>query len=45
MKQISVRLEDDLYKTIKHHLIDINISFNAYVLKLIQDDLKKLDKI
>lgn len=44
MKQISVRFEDDFYKQIKHHLVDLNISFNSYVYKLILEDLNKYNK-
>lgn len=41
LKQISVRLDDALYKEVKHLLVEIDKSFNEYVTELIKADLKK----
>jgi len=41
MKQISVRLDDELHKEVKHLLVEIDISFSEYVLELIKQDLEK----
>ena len=41
MKQISVRLDDELHNKVKHLLVDIEKSFNEYVIELIKQDLEK----
>lgn len=41
MKKTTVRIEDDFHKVIMKHLIDIDMSFNEYVLQLIEKDLEK----
>lgn len=40
MKQTTVRIDDELYKSIKKHLIDIDKTFNEYVTELIKKDLE-----
>ena len=40
MKQTTVRIDDELYKSIKKHLIDIDKTFNEYVNALIKKDLE-----
>ena len=40
MKQTTVRIDDELYKSIKKHLIDIDKTFNEYVNDLIKKDLE-----
>ena len=44
MKQISLRLDDDLHKEVKYLLVDLDKSFNEYVLELIKKDLQKRGK-
>lgn len=39
MKKTTVRIEDELHKKIMKHCIDLDISFNEYVLQLIEKDL------
>lgn len=41
MKQISLRLNDDLHKQVKYLLVEIDKSFNEYVLELIKKDLEE----
>lgn len=41
MKQISLRLDDELHKEVKHLLVEIDKSFNDYVLQLIRKDLEE----
>lgn len=40
MKQTTVRIDDQLLKEVKRLLIDLDISFNEYVLDLIKKDLE-----
>ncbi|MDO4720722.1 MAG: toxin-antitoxin system HicB family antitoxin [Peptostreptococcaceae bacterium] len=40
---MSVRIDEDLHKRIKYHLIDQGKSFNEYVIELIKKDLDKSD--
>lgn len=42
-KQVPVRLEESFYKEVKKKLIDIDRSFNSYVIQLIKEDMKKGD--
>jgi len=46
VKQISIRLDDALHKEVRHLLIEIEKSFNEYVLELIRKDLeqRKIEK-
>ena len=44
MKQISLRLDDELHKEVKYLLIEMGKSFNAYVLELIRKDLEERNK-
>lgn len=41
MKQLTIRLNDDLHKQLKYLSVDIDISINDYITTLINDDLKK----
>jgi predicted HicB family RNase H-like nuclease len=41
IKQLIIRLDDDLHKELKHLSIDINKSINEYVVELIKKDLEK----
>jgi predicted HicB family RNase H-like nuclease len=41
IKQISLRLDDELHKEVKYLLVEIEKSFNEYVLELIRKDLKE----
>ncbi len=41
MKAMTIRLKDDFYKLIKKILIDKDISFQQYVLDLIEKDINK----
>jgi predicted HicB family RNase H-like nuclease len=40
LKQISLRLDNDLHKEVKYLLVEIEKSFNEYVLGLIRKDLE-----
>ena len=40
MKQTTVRIDDDLLKEVKKLLIDIDMSYNDYILELIKKDLE-----
>lgn len=40
MKQTTVRIDDELLKEVKRLLIDLDKSFNDYVLDLIKKDLE-----
>lgn len=44
MKQISLRLDDELHKQVKHLLVEIDKSFNEYVLELIKQDIARRQK-
>lgn len=44
MKQISLRLDDELHKEVRHLLVEIGKSFNEYVLELIKKDLENRQK-
>jgi len=44
IKQTTVRIDDELLKTVKYKLIEENISFNEYVIQLIKEDLEKSSK-
>jgi len=44
IKQISVRFDDELHKKVKYLLVDIEKSFNEYILGLIREDLLKREK-
>jgi predicted HicB family RNase H-like nuclease len=44
MKQISLRLDDELHKQVKYLLVELEKSFNEYVLELIKQDLEKRKK-
>jgi len=45
IKQITIRLDDDIHKILKYLSIDIGKSLNEYVVELIKQDLKKRGKI
>lgn len=38
--QTTIRLEEELYKKVKHKLVDNNKSFNEYVTELIKKDVE-----
>lgn len=40
MKQTTVRIDDELLKEVKRLLIDLDISYNDYILDLIRKDLE-----
>lgn len=40
MKQTTVRIDDELLKEVKRLLIDLDKSFNDYILELIKKDLE-----
>ena len=40
MKQTTVRIDDELLKEVKRLLIDLDMSFNDYILELIKKDLQ-----
>lgn len=40
MKQTTLRIDDELLKEVKRLLIDLDMSFNDYVLELIKKDLE-----
>ena len=40
MKQTTVRIDDDLLKEVKKLLIDIDMSYNDYIIELIKKDLE-----
>lgn len=40
MKQTTLRIDDELLKEVKRLLIDLDMSFNDYILKLIKKDLQ-----
>ena len=40
-KQLPIRIENELYEEVKQKLIDIDRSFNSYVIQLIKEDLRK----
>lgn len=44
IKQISVRFDDELHKKVKYLLVDIEKSFNEYILELIREDLVRREK-
>ena len=39
MKKTTIRIEDELHKKIMKYLIDKNISFQEYVMMLIEQDM------
>ena len=44
MKQVTIRLDDELHKEIKYLMIDIDKSINEYILELIKKDLEERKK-
>ncbi|WP_373845242.1 YlcI/YnfO family protein [Clostridium sp.] len=44
IKQISVRFDDELHKEVKYLLVDIDKSFNEYILDLVRKDLERRKK-
>lgn len=40
MKQTTLRIDDELLKEVKRLLIDLDMSFNDYILELIKKDLQ-----
>ena len=44
MKQVSLRLDDELHKEVKYLLIELDKSFNTYVIELIRKDLEERNK-
>ena len=44
MKQITIRLDDELHKKIKYLSVDIDTSINEYIVGLIKQDLEKRKK-
>jgi len=42
MGALTIRLDDALHKTLRHHSIDIDKSINEYITGLIKVDLEKL---
>lgn len=40
MKQVTVRLDDDLHKKIKYLMLEIDKSINEYILELINQDIE-----
>ncbi len=40
MKKFTVRFSDKLHKTVKHHLVDLDMPMQDYVIGLIKRDLK-----
>lgn len=45
MKQTTIRLDDDILKEVKRLLIDIDKSFNEYVVELIKKDLFERNQV
>ena len=41
IKQIPVRLEEELYNQVKERLKEVDRSFNSYVKQLIKEDIKR----
>lgn len=38
--QTTIRLDEELYKKVKHKLVDNNKSFNEYITELIKKDVE-----
>ena len=44
MKQISIRLDDEIHKKVKYLMVELEISINEYIVDLIKQDLEKREK-
>jgi len=44
MVQLTIRLDDELHKEVKHMLVDEKKSFNEYVKELVKKDLDERKK-
>jgi len=44
VKQVTVRLDEELHKKIKYLVLEIDKSINDYILELIKKDLEKRQK-
>ena len=44
IKKQTIRIEEKENKEIKKYLIDLNLSFQEYVMRLIREDMKNIAK-